>query len=137
MLGRRLFHEHIVIQELTNDNFSQMRWWSFHLVVEKMCLLSSRPSKHTTSFRHPNNIHNVKTTSYGCQNNVVWVLGFCFLWMRVCVWENFVIFITISLLLLCYIDIMMYSLKFSCEPRTILVHKNIYIGAEKLTVFLH
>ena len=85
MLGRRLFHEHIVIQELTNDNFSQMRWWSFHLVVEKMCLLSSRPSKHTTSFRHPNNIHNVKTTSYGCQNNVVCVLAFCFLWMRVCV----------------------------------------------------
>ena len=33
------------------------------------------PSKHTTSFRHPYNIHNVKTKSYGCQNNVVCVLG--------------------------------------------------------------
>ena len=38
------------------------RWWSI-------------PSKHTASFRHPYNIHNVKTTSYGCQNNVVCVLG--------------------------------------------------------------
>ena len=28
-------------------------------------------SKHTTSFRCPFNVHNVKTTSYGCQNNVV------------------------------------------------------------------
>ena len=31
--------------------------------------------KHTTSFRRPYNVHNVKTTSYGCQNNVVCVLG--------------------------------------------------------------
>ena len=33
------------------------------------------PSKHTTSFRHPT-YNNVKTTSYGCQNNVVCVLGY-------------------------------------------------------------
>ena len=32
-------------------------------------------SKHTTSFWRPYNIHNVKTTSYGCQNNVVSVPG--------------------------------------------------------------
>ena len=33
------------------------------------------PSKHTTLFRRLYNVHNVKTTSYGCQNNVVCVLG--------------------------------------------------------------
>ena len=33
------------------------------------------PSKHTTSFRCPYNVHNVKTTSHGCQNNIVCVLG--------------------------------------------------------------
>ena len=32
-------------------------------------------SKHTTSFRHRYSIHNVKTTLYGRQNNVVCVLG--------------------------------------------------------------
>ena len=34
-----------------------------------------KPRKHTTSFRCPYNAHNVKTTSHGCQNNVVCVLG--------------------------------------------------------------
>ena len=38
-------------------------------------ILAIDPSKHTTSFRHPYNIHNVKTTSYGRQNNVMCVLG--------------------------------------------------------------
>ena len=38
--------------------------------------LSSYPSKHTTSFGRLYNVHNVKTTSYGRQNNVVCVLGF-------------------------------------------------------------
>ena len=33
------------------------------------------PRKHTTSFQRPYNVHNVKTTSYGCRNNVVCVLG--------------------------------------------------------------
>ena len=36
---------------------------------------SNKPRKHTTSFRCPYNVHNVKTTSHGCQNNVVCVLG--------------------------------------------------------------
>ena len=35
------------------------------------------PSKHTTSFRSLYNVHNVKTTSHGCQNNAVCVLGYC------------------------------------------------------------
>ena len=43
----------------------------------KNCLIYdiyfSDPSKHTTSFRCPYNVHNVKTTSYGYQNNVVCV----------------------------------------------------------------
>ena len=34
------------------------------------------PSKHTTSFWRLYNVHNVKTTSYGRQNNVVCVLGY-------------------------------------------------------------
>ena len=33
------------------------------------------PSKHTTLFWRLYNVHNVKTTSYGRQNNVVCVLG--------------------------------------------------------------
>ena len=33
------------------------------------------PSKHTTSFWRLYNVHNVKTTSYGRQNNVVCLLG--------------------------------------------------------------
>ena len=36
------------------------------------------PRKHTMSFRCPYNVHNVKTTSHGCQNNVVCVLGYIF-----------------------------------------------------------
>ena len=43
---------------------------------EKFLVLLLPPSKNTTSFRHPHNIHNVKTTSYGRQNNVVCILGF-------------------------------------------------------------
>ena len=34
----------------------------------------NKPSKHTTSFWRLCNVHNVKTTSYGRQNNVVCVL---------------------------------------------------------------
>ena len=34
------------------------------------------PNKHTTSFWRPYNVQNVKTTSYGCQNEVVCVLGY-------------------------------------------------------------
>ena len=45
-------------------------------VGESQVRLDERvPSKHTTSFRCPYNVHNVKTTSYGCQNNIVCVLG--------------------------------------------------------------
>ena len=43
--------------------------------IALVCILSNSPSKHTTSFRCPYNVHNIKTTSYGCQNNVVCVLG--------------------------------------------------------------
>ena len=34
------------------------------------------PSKQTTLFQRLYNVHEVKTTSYGCQNNVVCVLGY-------------------------------------------------------------
>ena len=40
---------------------------------------ASVPSKHVTLFWRPHNVHNVKTTSYGRQNNVVCVLGYLYL----------------------------------------------------------
>ena len=52
-----------VIKELPN----------YYNFVKEM--ISINPSKHTTSFWRLYNVHNVKTTSYGRQNNVVCVLG--------------------------------------------------------------
>ena len=49
-----------------NKSFSQ------DFVVVKFC---KYPSKHTASFWCLFNVQNVKTTSRGCQNNVVCVLG--------------------------------------------------------------
>ena len=50
-------------------------WYHHNVSIDSN---STCPSKHTTSFRRPYNVHNVKTTSYECQNIVVCVLGvFC------------------------------------------------------------
>ena len=51
-----------------------------HLVVSASLLPTlwievKEPNKHTTLFWRPYNVHNVKTTSYGCQNDVICVLG--------------------------------------------------------------
>ena len=47
----------------------------FLFFILHICGRTLYPSNHTTSFWCPYNIHNVKTTSYGCQNNVMCVLG--------------------------------------------------------------
>ena len=48
----------------------------YHLSVNLHQHSFKLPSKRTTSFRHPYNIHNVKATSCRRQNNVVCVLGY-------------------------------------------------------------
>ena len=65
-------------------------FYPLSLISDKITPVSERkrvfipfPSKHTTSFRCLCNVHNVKTTSYGCQNNVVCVLGEMFLYIDV------------------------------------------------------
>ena len=66
--------------------------WSFALST-MAGPTDNEPSKHTTSFRCPYNIHNVKTTPYGCQNNVVCVLGILSIPKEICIWAcEYIIF---------------------------------------------
>ena len=51
----------------TNVSISAVSWWTINII----------PSKHTTLFQRPCNVHNVETTSYRRQNNVActyWVV---------------------------------------------------------------
>ena len=54
-------------------------WYNVGWLID--FLLEKVPSTHTTPFWRLYNVHNVKTTLYGRQNNVVCVLGdFWFTW---------------------------------------------------------